>query len=81
MNKEIKIGRNNYVITSEDRFMDNGSVVQLRTQSKEKSSWGQRPDPCLSKKLYKELCRDYEKTHITYVDDYGKYSYFNFKIT
>jgi len=32
----LKIGRNNYTITKEDKFIDNGSCVMLLTQSKEK---------------------------------------------
>ena len=79
MNTEIKVGRNNYTVTSQDRFMDNGSVVQLMTQSKEKLSWGYRCNPTLSKKLYKQLCKDYEKTNIEYSDDYGEVVYFGFK--
>ena len=31
----IKVGRHNYQITEEDRFMDNGSIIQLLTQSKQ----------------------------------------------
>lgn len=46
---ELKIGRHTYQITSEDRFMDNGSCIQLLTQSKEKSVWRRRISPKLSK--------------------------------
>lgn len=77
---EIKIGRHTYSISSGDRFMDNGSVVQLRTQSKEKLDWGYRRDPCLSKKLYKQLCKDYKKTDVVVADNIGKVTYFNFDI-
>ena len=79
MNIEIKIGRHNYTITEKDRFMDNGSVVQLMTQSLEKFDWGHRASPTLSKKLWKQLYKDYEKTRIEYSDDRGKVEYFSFK--
>ena len=52
---KIKIGRHTYDITEKDEFMDNGRCVQLLTQSREKSDWGRRPNPFLSKKLIKEL--------------------------
>jgi len=52
---EIKIGRNLYTVSKEDRFLDNGNSVQLVTQSKELSSWGKRPNPVLSKRTVKEL--------------------------
>lgn len=52
---ELKIGRHTYVITELDRFTDNGSCVQLTTQSKERSHWGFRLDPVLSKRAIKEL--------------------------
>ena len=54
---DLKIGRNVYQITKEDRFMDNGCCVQLITQSKERSSWGHMPNPVLSKKAVKELSK------------------------
>ena len=52
---KIKIGRHTYEITEKDEFMDNGAIVQLLTQSKERSDWGRKPNPVLSKKLIKEL--------------------------
>lgn len=51
----IKIGRNEYYITSLDEFMDNGACVQLLTQSKERSNWGRKPNPVLSKRAVKEV--------------------------
>ena len=71
MGIEIKIGRHNYTITKEDRFMDNGSVVMLLTQSQEKVIWGHRCNPRLSKKLAKKLYKDYEKVHLEYTGDFG----------
>ena len=53
----IKIKRNEYEITFADKFMDNGHCVQLLTQSKEKSNWGRRPTPVLSKKAIKEISK------------------------
>lgn len=54
---ELKIGRHKYNINKEDEFMDNGSVVQLLTQSNEKLVWGVRPDPTLSKSAIKEISK------------------------
>jgi len=51
----LKIGRHEYIITSKDRFMDNGACIQLLTQSKEKSKWGSIPTPVLSKRAIKEI--------------------------
>lgn len=51
----LKIGRNEYAITKDDSFMDNGSCVQLLTQSKEPISWGRQPHPVLSKIATKEI--------------------------
>lgn len=51
----LKIGRHSYDIYESDRFMDNGSIVQLLTQSKEKPDWGKRPSPVLSKRAIKEI--------------------------
>ncbi len=51
----LKIGRNEYEITSNDEFMDNGSCVQLLTQSKERCNWGRQPNPVLSKKAISEI--------------------------
>ena len=80
MSIKIKLGRHIYTITVKDRFMDNGSVCMLQTQSQEKISWGHRPDPSVSKKLYKQLCKDHKKTHIEYSDDYGRVEYFSFDV-
>ena len=57
-NINIKIGRHQYIITKDDKFMDNGVCIQLLTQSKEKSNWGQKPTPILSKKVVKELFKE-----------------------
>ena len=54
---ELKIGRNTYTITEDDQFLDNSSSVQLLTQSLERSSWGHKPDPVLSKRAVKEIDR------------------------
>ena len=54
---ELKIGRHKYDITKEDEFMDNGACIQLLTQSKEKSSWGRRANPVLSKRAIKEISK------------------------
>ncbi len=51
----LKIGRNSYEITANDQFMDNGLCVQLLSQSKEKSVWGKRAHPLLSKKAIKTI--------------------------
>lgn len=55
MEFELKIGRHKYTITEKDRFLDNGSCVQLLTQSKEKVSWGRRATPVLSRRAVKEI--------------------------
>ena len=47
---KIKVGRHEYEITEADEFLDNGSCVQLLTQSKESSAWGARKRPILSKR-------------------------------
>jgi hypothetical protein len=47
---KIKVGRHEYEITEADKFMDNGYCVQLLTQSKEPSTWGERKLPVLSKR-------------------------------
>lgn len=65
---ELKIGRHTYKITEEDRFMDNGSCVQLLTQSKEKANWMTRPAPALSKILAKRLAKLKRKV---YKHNYG----------
>jgi len=57
----IKIGRAEYYITEDDIFLNNGSCVQLLTQSKEKSDWGRRPNPVLSKRVIKQISL-YHKT-------------------
>ena len=54
---KLKIKRHEYDIDSGDSFMDNGACVQLLTQSKEKSGWGRRPNPVLSKKAIKEISK------------------------
>lgn len=54
---EVKIGRHTYDISSDDVFMDNGSCVQLVTQSKERLDWGVRPNPVLSKRAMVELAK------------------------
>ena len=51
----LKIGRHEYDITSDDEFMDNGSCVQLLSQSKERSDWGRTPNPVLSKRAVKQI--------------------------
>lgn len=51
----LKIGRHEYNVTEDDQFMDNKFCVQLLAQSKEKSSWGHRPSPVLSKKAVKQI--------------------------
>lgn len=51
----IKIGRHEYEITLNDEFMDNGSCVQLLTQSKEPSKFGRRPLPVLSSRAIKQI--------------------------
>lgn len=48
---EIKIGRNTYTITVEDRFMDNGYCTQLISQPLIQG----KASPRLSKKAIKEL--------------------------
>ena len=53
----LKIGRHEYQITEKDTFMDNGACVLLITQSKEKSDWGRRPHPVLSKRAIKEISK------------------------
>lgn len=52
---KIKIGRHEYDISANDVFIDNGSCVQLLSQSKEKSDWGRRPNHVLSKRAIKEI--------------------------
>lgn len=51
----LKIGRYEYDITEADNFMDNGSSVQLLTQSKEPWQWGCVKRPILSQRAIKEL--------------------------
>lgn len=52
----LKIGRNKYDITENDKFLDNGACIQLLTQNKNKpGAWGRRPVPVLSKMAEKEL--------------------------
>jgi hypothetical protein len=52
---KLKIGRHEYDITENDVFMNNGSIVMLTTQSKERPDWGIRPNPWLSKRAIKEI--------------------------
>ena len=80
MSIEIKVGRHNYTITEKDRFMDNGSLVQLLTQSLEPLDWGRRGSPTLSKKLYKKLCKDHKKINVEYDGDSFRVEYFSFKV-
>ena len=51
----LKIGRHKYQITNSDQFLDNGAIVQLRSQSNEKTCWGKRDNPTLSKRAIKEI--------------------------
>lgn len=52
---KLKIGRYEYDITEKDVFMDNGSCVQLLTQSKEPTFWGGKSSPVLSKSAIKKI--------------------------
>ncbi len=79
MSIEIKVGRHTYEITKKDKFMDNGAVVQLLTQSKENLTWGRRADPVLSKKLVKQLHQDYKKINVRSCDVYSV-EYFSFDV-
>ena len=63
--KALKIGRHTYDITTDDRFMDNGSCMQLLTQSMEKLDWGHRPSPTPSIKAQR-LINSFEKTNVEY---------------
>jgi len=56
----MKIGRHEYEIIIGDKFLDNGCVIQLITQSKEKSKFGHKPNPILSKRAVQELKNNYE---------------------
>jgi hypothetical protein len=80
MSIEIKVGRHAYTITKEDRFMDNGSIVMLLTQSQEKLSWGKRGNPCLSRKLVKQLYKDHNKTNSEFNNVYGRVERFSFDV-
>ncbi len=64
----LKIGRHEYVITGEDVFINNGACVQLLSQSKEKSTWGNRPNPVLPQRAIKEINKF---THIKLKHTYG----------
>lgn len=55
MSIELKIGRHIYKVTDQDKFMDNGKIVQLLTQSKERPYWGRQPNPVLSKRAIKQI--------------------------
>lgn len=66
---ELKICRHKYSITPEDRFMDNGSCVQLLTQSKKRSNWGHKPNPVMPKKSAKDfLGKDLKEYKSEYED-------------
>jgi len=65
---KLKIGRNEYEITCSDIFMDNGSCVQLMTQSKGRLSWGSSPSPVLSQKAIKQINK-YD--HLPQENNYG----------
>lgn len=52
---DLKIGRHTYHITDKDEFMDNGSYVQLLTQSFETNIWGRPTTTVLSKRALKEI--------------------------
>ena len=67
---KLKIGRNEYSITADDKFMNNGCCVQLLTQSKEKSDWGKRPNPILSKRAIKEIDK-FEHRCLNHIPDEG----------
>ena len=56
----LKIKRHEYEITEKDEFLDNGSCIQLLTQSKEYDRWAQESTPKLSQKMVKEISR-YER--------------------
>jgi hypothetical protein len=68
----VRIGRHEYEITGQDQFMDNGSCVQLLTQSKETPNWGYRPSPTLSKRAIKEIDRFAKKIHKHEFGERGK---------
>lgn len=59
----IRIKRHTYHIDESDRFMDNGVCVQLLTKSGERSSWGQRIHPVLSKRAVKEIAA-FERVYV-----------------
>jgi hypothetical protein len=53
---DLKIDRYQYKITKDDLFLDNGSCIQLMSQSHEKRVPGcARPWPVLSKKAIKQI--------------------------
>jgi hypothetical protein len=56
----LKIKRHEYKITEKDEFLDNGSCIQLLTQSNEYDRWSQESTPKLSQKMAKEITR-YER--------------------
>lgn len=53
----LKVKRHEYQITSDDTFLDNGSCVQLTSQSKENcfAYSVDRPNPVLSQRTVKEI--------------------------
>lgn len=52
----IKVGRKEYQITSQDRFMDNGACVQLLTQKGPFKNWHHQT-PTLSKREIARLSK------------------------
>lgn len=66
---ELKIGRYTYNITEKDLFLDNGSCVQLTTQSQEKSDWGHKPNPILSKRAIKHISK-FTQVCVPYYSEY-----------
>lgn len=75
----LKIKRHEYEITEKDEFLDNGSCIQLLTQSKEHDRWMQESTPKLSQKMVKEISR-YER--IPRKGRYNKrYSVFSLKLS
>ena len=66
MNKiKIKVKGNEYDITRDDRFMDNGACIQLLTQSQEPIFHQERPHPVLPQRVVKEITK-YERVDVTH---------------
>ena len=80
MNIEIKVGRHNYTITENDRFMDNGSSCMLITQKNGVVCWGTTKNTRLSKKVLEKLVSKYKKVRIENRDHYGGVEYFSLSI-